>query len=143
MKLCSFIILAAFKFGVMDPICQIAKLKSLPKFQRMYYFFFVVVQTIKRAIDRKTVDLYQMFIEELNLVKKEFAGKNPQLPRSQPRNAGLATWARLLKRRIDAPMNVCTTVCVSILTLPQTIVAFSLYFNSFCVFVSVLLCKFL
>ena len=37
MRLCSFIILAAFKFGVMDPICQIAKLKSLPKFQRIRY----------------------------------------------------------------------------------------------------------
>ena len=73
--------------------------------QNVYMCFFFT-QTIKRAIDRKTVDLYQMFIEELNLVKKEFARKNPQRPRSQPRNAGLATWARLLKRRIDAPMNV-------------------------------------
>lgn len=47
-----------------------------------------------------------MFIEELNLVKKEFAGKSPRLPWSQPRNAGLATWARLLKKRIDVPMMV-------------------------------------
>ena len=37
MKLCTFIILAEFKFGVMDPICQIAKLKSSPKFQRIRY----------------------------------------------------------------------------------------------------------
>ena len=37
MKLCTFIILAAFKFGVMDLIRQIAKLKSSPKFQRIRY----------------------------------------------------------------------------------------------------------
>ena len=37
MKLCSFIILAAFKFGVMDLIRQIAKLKSSSKFQRIWY----------------------------------------------------------------------------------------------------------
>ena len=32
MKLCSFIILAAFKFGDMDPNRQIVKLRSLPKY---------------------------------------------------------------------------------------------------------------
>jgi len=32
MKLCTFIILVAFKFGIMDPIRQIAKLKSSPNF---------------------------------------------------------------------------------------------------------------
>ena len=37
MKLCSFIILVAFKFGVIDLIRQIAKLKSSPKFQRIRY----------------------------------------------------------------------------------------------------------
>ena len=37
MKLCTFIILVEFKFGIMDPICQIAKLKSSPKFQRIQY----------------------------------------------------------------------------------------------------------
>jgi len=37
MKLCTFIILAAFKFGDMDPICQIVKLKLSPKFQRIWY----------------------------------------------------------------------------------------------------------
>jgi len=38
MKLCTFIILAAFKFGIMDPIRQITKLKLSPKFQRVRYF---------------------------------------------------------------------------------------------------------
>ena len=45
MKLCSFIILAAFKFGVMDPIRQIAKLKSSPKFQRIRYVRSVCVSS--------------------------------------------------------------------------------------------------
>jgi len=35
MKLCTFIILAVFKFGVMDLIRQITKLKASPKFQRI------------------------------------------------------------------------------------------------------------
>ena len=38
MKLCTFIILAAFKFGAMDPIRRIAKLKSSSKFQHIRYF---------------------------------------------------------------------------------------------------------
>lgn len=46
-----------------------------------------------------------MFNEELNLVKKEFS-RPPELPLSQPWYAGRATWARILKRRIDIPMKV-------------------------------------
>ena len=47
-----------------------------------------------------------MFNEELNLVKKTFSRLDPALPPSHPRFAGVATWARALKRRIDAPMKV-------------------------------------
>ena len=47
-----------------------------------------------------------MFIEELNLVKKAFSRLDPALPPSQPQFAGVATWARGLKRRIDSPMKV-------------------------------------
>lgn len=46
-----------------------------------------------------------MFSEELNMVKKEFS-RSPSLPLSQPQYAGRATWARTLKKRIDAPMKV-------------------------------------
>ena len=52
------------------------------------------------------MDLYSMFNEELNLVKKTFSRLDPALPPSHPRFAGVATWARALKRRIDAPMKV-------------------------------------
>ena len=40
MKLCTFIILAEFKFSNMDPIRQIVKLKSSPKFQRIWYEYY-------------------------------------------------------------------------------------------------------
>ena len=69
-------------------------------------FCSVCPQTVKRVMDRRTVDLYSMFNEELNLVKKEFNRRDPALPPSQPQYAGAATWARALKRRIDAPMKV-------------------------------------
>ena len=45
MKLCTFIILAEFKFGIMDPIRQIDKLKSSPKYQRIPYFCFTASDT--------------------------------------------------------------------------------------------------
>ena len=68
--------------------------------------YMYITQTIKRVIDKQTVELFSMFNKELNLVKKEFSHHSPQLPRSQPRSASVATWARLLKRRIDLPMKV-------------------------------------
>lgn len=53
------------------------------------------------------MDLFSMFNEELNMVKKEFSRQaRPELPLSQPWYAGRATWARILKRRIDIPMKV-------------------------------------
>ena len=52
------------------------------------------------------MDVYQKFNEELNLVKKEFNTKTPNLTPTQPKFAGAAAWARALKRRIDRPMDV-------------------------------------
>jgi len=72
----------------------------------MFVCLFVVVQSIKRIVDRRTVSLFSMFNEELNLVKKEFSQRAMPLPFSQPWYAGRATWARALKRRIDMPMKV-------------------------------------
>ena len=67
---------------------------------------YVVLQAIRRTIDKKTVEVYQLFNEELNLVKKEFNTKTVDLPPMYPIYAGSAAWARMLKRRIDRPMNV-------------------------------------
>lgn len=70
------------------------------------YLKFFSLQSIKRVVDRRTVDLFVMFNEELNLVKKEFNRQSPSLTPFQPHYAGMATWARSLKKRIDTPMKV-------------------------------------
>ena len=76
--------------------------------QRSYWkcSLYVLLQAIRRTIDKKTVEVYQLFNEELNLVKKEFNTKTVDLPPMYPIYAGSAAWARMLKRRIDRPMNV-------------------------------------
>jgi len=63
-------------------------------------------EVIKRTIDLRTVEVYQMFNDELNAVKKEFNTKKVQLPPLHPKYAGLASWAKSLKKRIDKPMEV-------------------------------------
>ena len=50
--------------------------------------------------------MFQLFNEELNTVKKEFNNKVQELPPMHPRYAGIAYWARMLKKRIDKPMTV-------------------------------------
>ena len=68
------------------------------------------VQAIRRTIDKKTVEVYGLFNEELNLVKKEFNTKTPAVSPFEPRYAGSAQWARALKKRIDYPMEVNLTI---------------------------------
>ena len=68
--------------------------------------FFLNVQLIRRVIDKQTVELYAMFTQEINHVKRVFSRQAPVAPRSQPHYACQAAWARLLKRRIDTPMKV-------------------------------------
>ena len=63
-------------------------------------------QAIRRTIDKKTVDVYTMFMEELNAVKKELTQKSVPLPANHPKYAGQAHWARQLKKRIERSMMV-------------------------------------
>ncbi|EDV25795.1 uncharacterized protein TRIADDRAFT_23475 [Trichoplax adhaerens] len=63
-------------------------------------------EAIRRTIDKKTVEVYGLFNEELNLVKKEFNTKTPAVSPFEPRYAGSAQWARALKKRIDYPMEI-------------------------------------
>ena len=58
-------------------------------------------------IDKKTVDVYAMFNDELNTIKKELTQKLVALPASHPKHAGQAHWARMLKRGIERSMQVC------------------------------------
>eukprot|EP00794_Sanderia_malayensis_P010712 gene10712-11859_t len=63
-------------------------------------------EAIRRVIDKKIGEIYQLFNEELNSVKREFNTKKIELPPLHPKFAGLATWARSLKKRIDRPVMV-------------------------------------
>ncbi|XP_077988088.1 dynein axonemal heavy chain 2-like [Glandiceps talaboti] len=73
-------------------------------------------EAIRRTIDKKTVEVYTLFNEELNLVKKELTRKNPDLGPLMPKFAGQSHWARSLKRRIDRSMEVLNKAYF----LPQT-----------------------
>ncbi|KAI9188053.1 hypothetical protein H9P43_002444 [Blastocladiella emersonii ATCC 22665] len=63
---------------------------------------------IKRAVERKTADVFQQFLHELNVVKVEFEThrKSPAILAAHPPYAGAALWARALLRRITVPINV-------------------------------------
>ncbi|XP_066267393.1 dynein axonemal heavy chain 2-like isoform X1 [Branchiostoma lanceolatum] len=62
-------------------------------------------EAVRRTIDKKTVEIWGLFNEELNMVKKEMSkSKSVELPAMHPKYAGASHWARALKRRIDAPM---------------------------------------
>ena len=69
-------------------------------------YAFLCCQAIKRTIDKKTVDVFQMFNDELNAVKKELTQKTTPLPSSHPKFAGQAHWARFLKKRVERSMMV-------------------------------------
>lgn len=64
-------------------------------------------EAIKRTLEKKTVDVYQMLLHELNVVKIEFEThrKTPDIVRSQPDFAGSAFWAKSLLKRIQAVMS--------------------------------------
>lgn len=52
------------------------------------------------------MDVYLLFNEELNAVKKELTLKAVPLIPSHPKYSGAAHWARMLKRRIEKGMMV-------------------------------------
>ncbi|ORZ33974.1 dynein heavy chain and region D6 of dynein motor-domain-containing protein [Catenaria anguillulae PL171] len=66
---------------------------------------------IKRTVERKTADVYQAYLAELNAVKADFEThrKSPAIMAAHPPYAGAALWARSLHKRISAPMAVLNT----------------------------------
>jgi dynein heavy chain len=66
-----------------------------------------VRDAIKRVVEKKTSDIYQLFLTELNTVKADFEinKKTPSILRFQPNIAGTAYWAKSLLLRIQSPMN--------------------------------------
>ncbi|KAI8799348.1 dynein heavy chain and region D6 of dynein motor-domain-containing protein, partial [Cladochytrium replicatum] len=63
---------------------------------------------IKRTVEKKTADIYLLFMQELNMVKVEFEThrKNPEILRHHPDYAGSANWARSLLKRVTHSYNV-------------------------------------
>jgi len=62
--------------------------------------FFVLIKVVA------FLQVYSMFNDELNSVKKELSAKITNVLPHQPKYAGAAHWARALRRRIDRPMAV-------------------------------------
>ena len=63
-------------------------------------------EAIKRTIDKKTVEVFYIFSDQLNAVKRELSSKRDNIHEDHPRFAGQAFWARLLRRRVDRPYRV-------------------------------------
>ena len=73
--------------------------------------FVPMFKTIKRTLDKKIVDVVQMFCEEMNKVKKELNNKRPYLSLQHPKYAGQAHWIKALKRRLENNFKVSTPSC--------------------------------
>lgn len=60
-------------------------------------------ESIKRAVERKTADFQRLFIDDLNMVKKQFdlLKRVPPADPMLPRYAGQATMALVLAKRVD------------------------------------------
>lgn len=60
-------------------------------------------ESIKRAVERKTADFQRLFIDDLNMVKKQFdlLKRVPPADPVLPRYAGQATVALVLAKRVD------------------------------------------
>jgi dynein heavy chain len=62
---------------------------------------------IKRTIEKKTTDIYQLLVQEFNSVKAEFETnrKTPLILRTQPDYSDSVYWAKSLLKRVQSPMN--------------------------------------
>ena len=70
--------------------------------------FFLYFQMIRRCIEKKTVEVYNLFVGEMNLVKQLIAKKSSPQTFAQPKYAGGGHWARFLRKRLEKQMMVRT-----------------------------------
>lgn len=65
---------------------------------------------MKQSIEKKTIEVYKMFANQIKLVKDEFSNHrlNPYLPQGHPRFAGQALWAKSLLARIEKDYKILT-----------------------------------
>ncbi len=74
--------------------------------KKLYSNVIYLYQVIRRTLDKYTVAVYEMFDEQLNLVREEiFDGLKP-VTQFHPKSSGVAHQAQLLVRRIDRDMKV-------------------------------------
>jgi dynein heavy chain, axonemal len=65
------------------------------------YHLIFLIKVIRRTVDKKTVELYQIFIQDLNTIKRDLTSKATVIDQMHPEFAGCAMWAKNLKRRIE------------------------------------------
>lgn len=87
-------------------VCKNADLEPCRQLWCYFLKLTYLLQPVKRALDKRTVEVYTMFNDELNAVKKELTGKGLPLPFNHPKYAGSAQWCRLLKKRIEREMMI-------------------------------------
>eukprot|EP00064_Thunnus_orientalis_P006207 superscaffoldBa00000637_g6223 len=68
------------------------------------------IQAIKGTTEEQVEKVYSIFNKELKMVNKELNQEVRSVPDHMPRRAGLAHWARALRRRIERPMEVLKRV---------------------------------
>ena len=104
------------------------------QFDQLYQLGFIVMQafqtmakreTIKRAVEKKTADFHRLFIDDLNMVKKQFDLLKRVLPSDPvlPRYAGQATIALVLAKRVDSTWQALQ-VCSELLLLSDICLLF-------------------
>ncbi|XP_042256267.1 dynein axonemal heavy chain 2 [Thunnus maccoyii] len=67
-------------------------------------------EAIKGTTEEQVEKVYSIFNKELKMVNKELNQEVRSVPDHMPRRAGLAHWARALRRRIERPMEVLKRV---------------------------------
>jgi dynein heavy chain len=67
-------------------------------------------EAIRRTVEKKTADVYQLFLQQINNVKIEFEvhRKTPAIVRFHPDYAGGAYWAKSLLKRIKGSNTILT-----------------------------------
>ena len=91
------------------PLLQASQLCHLLLRTPIYWFVVQAFQSmakresIRRAVERKTADFQRLFIDDLNMVKKQFdlLKRVPAADPVLPRYAGQATAALVLAKRVD------------------------------------------
>ncbi|KAL8578357.1 hypothetical protein ACOMHN_031731 [Nucella lapillus] len=61
-------------------------------------------ELMRRSLEKKTVDVYALFVGEINAVKNLISYKSKLQTFAQPKYAGTGHWARFLRKRLEKQM---------------------------------------